>query len=665
VAVLGYELWRTEFGADPGVLGTTVRLAGNPYTVIGVAPKGFTGLDLARVDAWLPMRPAKVATDGSDVWFSGRGYNFVRVGARLSPGLAEEASLEQATSLHRAGYQERIEQGRYDANAAVVARPLIAALGPDAPPEGKVAFWLGGVSALVLLIACANVVNLLLARSLRQRRESAVRLALGISSWRLVEQRVLDTLILAAAGGVVGLAVAWWGGSALRTRILPNVDWGGASDTRVLAFTLLVSVAAGLAAAAAPAHLAARQRLWGALAQGARGSGRGARLRGFLTLSQAALATVLLVGAGLFVRSLASARQSDLGFDVDHVLQVDLEPTSDLESAELVAYYRQAVDRLEVLPGVRAAAATISPFGWSFSGDLRAEGLDSIPSNPAGGPYYHLVTDHYFDALGFRVTRGRGLEPADFGGAPAAVVNETMANLLWPGQNPLGKCLWRGGPDDDVPCLSVVGVIEDAHRGGLVETPSPQFYTPMADPGHEPEPRGIFVRVEGDPEDAAPSLVRALNAELPGLRLARARPLRTFLDPEFRGWRLGVAAFSVFGALALLVAGIGLYSLLAFDVAERRREIGIRLALGANTERIRAEVLARALALAGTGVATGLTLAFLLAPRAAETLFGVAPRDPLAFGVSAMVLLASAALAGLFPAVRATRIHPTEALRVE
>ncbi|HKJ02332.1 MAG TPA: ADOP family duplicated permease [Longimicrobiales bacterium] len=660
VAVIGYGLWKSTFGGRPDVLGTTVRVAGVPYTVVGVAPRGFTGAGLARVDAWLPLRPAKVATDGGDQWFSNRGYSWVRAVAREAPGAGRAAALDQATSLHRAGHAEQSEWGRYDPDAVVVATPLV---GDDTRPEGSVALWLAGVSALVLLIACANVANLLLARSLRQRRESAVRLALGISPWRLVEQRVLDTLLLAGVGGLVGLAVAHWGGGALRAGLLPDIDWSGAPDGRVLGFTLAVSVLAGLVAAAAPALLAARQRLSGVLAQGARGSGTGTRIRGLLTLGQAALATVLLVGAGLFIRSMDAARSADLGFDVDHILAVDLEPSTHLEGAELKAYYLRAVERLARVPGVRAAAATNSPFGWSFTTTLRAQGLDSIPRSPAGGPYYHRVTAGYFEATGLQVTRGRPLDAADVRGPPVAVLNETMARLLWPGEDPLGRCL-REGDEPDAPCTRVVGVTAYAHRGGLQETESPQYYTPMTD-AEATDPRGLVVRVEGDPTPMEGPVVRALLAELPHVRLVRARTMRDLLDPEFRGWRLGTTVFTLFGVLALLVAGVGLYSLMSFDVAHRRREIGIRMALGSSSERIHAQVLSRALGLATLGVGSGLAVAYLVAPRTTDVLYEVSPHDPFIFAAAAAVLLVAAGAAGVLPARRATRVEPTEALRLE
>jgi predicted permease len=663
VVVLGYDLWRGQFAGDPAVLGTSVRIAGSPYTVVGVAPRGFTGTGLERVDAWVPMRPGKVATDGSDEWFSGRGYNWVRVVAREDVGAQRALLLERATSLHRAGYQEMAARGSYDPDAAVVGKPLVTGLGGDASPEGRVALWLAAVSALVLLIACANVANLLLARSLRQRRESAVRLALGISPWRLVEQRILDTLALALSGGCVGLGVAHWGGGWLRSRILPDIDWAGASDGRVLVFTLVASVVAGLVAAAAPAIMATRQRLTGALSHGARGSSAGTRLRGALTLGQAALATVLLVGAGLFIGSMGAARGTDLGFDADHLLAVDLESSSVLEGTELKAYYQRAADLAMAVPGVRAAAATNSPFGWSWSNTLRAEGVDSIPPSPAGGPYYHRVTSRYFDATGLRVIRGRGLEAADANGPPVTVLNETMAQLLWPGQDPLGRCLYEGD-GADTPCLQVVGVSAYAHRGGLREVPAPQYYVLLTD-DDQADPRGLVVRVDGDPEEMRGPVIRALLTGLPGARLVRARTMRDLLDPEFRGWRLGMTVFTLFGILALVVAAVGLYSLLAFDVAERRREIGIRMALGSSTERIHKHVLARALGLTGAGVTLGLLAAWLVTPRGTEVLYGVSPHDPSTFATSAVTLLVAALVAGILPARRATRVQPTEALRLE
>lgn len=662
VAVLGYELWRSQFGSDPEVLGSQIRLAGASYTVVGVAPRGFTGIGLGRVDAWLPMRPAKVATDGSDIWFSGRGYNFVRVVVRLDRDRAEPATLAEATAVHLAGRSAQIEAGHYDAQAGVVADPVTAVLGEDATREGRVALWLAGVSALVLLIACANVTNLLLARSLRQRRESAVRLALGISPWRLVQLRVLDALVLAGIGGLVGLGVALLGGSALRQWLLPNIDWAGASDLRLALFTAVVSVLAGLVAALGPAAMAARRQLAPSLVEGARGSAAGGRMRGALTLSQATLATVLLVGAGLFVRSLSTARDTDIGFDVDRIVNVDLEPSSSLSGVELKDYYRRGAERLMAVPGVQAVAYTNAPFGWSFSGDLRAEGLDSIPLTPTGGPYYHRVGEGYFEAMGLQLLRGRGLEPTDVGGPPVAVINETMAELLWPGESALGRCLYVGS--DDPPCSQVVGVTAYANRGSFQEERSPQYYLPMTD-ADDAEPRALVVRVQGDPDEAGGELARALHAELPGLRFVRVRTMRSLLDPEFRGWRLGVTVFTLFGALALVLAAVGLYSLLSFDVAERRKEIGIRMTLGSSVNRVRRDVFTRALVLVGGGVFLGLGAAWMIAPRVETLLFDVPARNLLVFAGTAAALLLTAAAAGAVPAWRATRVQPTEALRAE
>ena len=265
--------------------------------------------------------------------------------------------------------------------------------------------------------------------------------------------------------------------------------------------------------------------------------------------------------------------------------------------------------------------------------------------------------------MGIRVVQGRGLRPSDFGGAPVAVVNRTMADLLWPGQDPLGKCLYQGG-DDSAPCTEVVGVSAYAHRGGVVGEEAPQYYIALT-AGDDDDPRSLQVRVTGDPRTATGPIVRGLHAGLPGVRMVRARPMREVLDPDFRDWRMGMTVFSLFGVLALLVATVGLYSLLAFDVAQRRRELGIRLALGASAGGLRRTVLLRALALAGVGVVLGLAAAFVLAPRTVDLLFDTSPRDPAVFLAAGGVLLAAAALAGVVPAGKATRVAPSEALKLE
>jgi predicted permease len=380
---------------------------------------------------------------------------------------------------------------------------------------------------------------------------------------------------------------------------------------------------------------------------------------------------VLLVGAGLFVKSVQEVRRLDLGLDVDRLALVMLEiaPTA-TDTNEL---YFRAMDRLRTLPGVEAVAGTRSPFQWAFATDMQVEGRDSIPSLDGGGPYHHQVTEEYLTAVGLRLVEGRWITGDDREGAErVTVVSETMAKTLWPDGTALGRCLYVGGDNrgrsEDVrargECTRIVGVVEDASRGSLEESPHMAYYLPIA----QTPPatlRALYVRTAGEPAELAETLAAPLRSLGPEVRYATVQPLRALLAPQTRSWTLGAAMFSIFGVLALLVTAIGLYSVLAFDVAQSTREIVSRTALGAARRRLLAGVLLRGVRLALAGVAVGVGVAFLAAPYAADLLFHVSPRDPWVLGSAAVFLLAIAVAASLLPGIRATRVDAMEALRME
>jgi predicted permease len=393
-------------------------------------------------------------------------------------------------------------------------------------------------------------------------------------------------------------------------------------------------------------------------------------VRGLLTAGQAALAAVLLAGAGLFVKSVAEVRRLDLGLDVDQLVQVSLEiGPANADQNEL---YQRAMARLREVPGVVAVAGTHSPFQWAFARDMRVEGYDSLPELPGGGPYVHWVTDGYFSTVGLRVLEGRGFAASDGpGDARVAVVNATMARTLWPNGSALGKCLYLAEGEkraDQVletgGCTRVVGVAEDASRGSLQEEQHMAYYAPFAQTT-EMSLAGLYARTEGDPEVVGAAAAAALRTLDPALRFVSAATLRDYLDPQARSWTLGAAMFTIFGILALVVSAIGLYSVLAFDVAQSTREIGIRTALGAERRRLLGGVLIRGVRMAVAGVLVGLAIAFVAAPYASDLLFHVSPRDPVVLGVSAAFLLGVALIASLLPGLRATRVDAMEALRTD
>jgi len=659
-AVVSHELWTGTLGGDPGILGRTLELSGYRATVVGVAPRGFTGMALERVDIWFPALPMELARDGSDRFVTAYTYWWLRAVVRLRDLADVTAAEARATALHINNRDER----RRDPDVRIVTAPIIAAYGPGASRESKVARWTAGVSLIVLLIACANVANLLLARGAGRRREVAVRLSLGVSRRRLLGQTVLETLILAALGGVAALALAHWGGGLIRSVLIPDVLWtSSALGPRVVAVTAALSLGAGLLAGLGPAAQGSRADLTRDLAEGGRGaSARRSRVRSALTVIQATLSAVLLVGAGLFIRSVAEVRNLDLGLDVDHLVQASLEfQGGEPDATEAAEVYRQAMEVARAVPGVTDAAGTDILFQWLSVEHLSVPGLDSLPVAPGTGPFYYGVTPGYMKTMGLRLLEGRALRPGDGLGAPrVAVVNQAMATTLWPGENALGKCFVREKTDA---CTTVVGVVEVASGGQLEGPPALAYYVPLAQAEHPPA--GMYVRTAGDPDAVVGELATVLRSFSPRVRFAEVRSFARLLAPQTRSWTLGATLFTAFGLLALAVAAIGLYSLLAFDVAQRTKELGIRVALGARKRRVLAGVVGTGARLAVLGVVIGIAASLAAMPYARGLLFHVEGSQPMVLGVVAAVLLAVAVAAALVPGLRATRVDPVDALRAD
>jgi predicted permease len=673
VAVISWRMWREQFGGDRSVLGRTLDFGYGPYTIVGVAPAGFTGAELGAVDLWLPLQTTMSQMMSAAGWerrTTSRNMYWLAVVGRLAPGVAPEAAESQATTLFRNARSDWPEDDRFR-NARVVAAPLIAARGPLASDESAVATWLAGVSLLVLLIACANVANLLLARMIRQQREVGVRLALGISRGRLLAQTLTESVLLALLGAAAALLFTYWGSGLVRGVLLPEVDWGDAVfGTRVVVFVLVLTLLTGALAGLMPTLQAYRTGVLESLRGGGRGiASPAARARNALTVAQAALSVVLLVGAGLFVRSLQRVEALDLGVRMDNVLQVRPVFAQGSSDEQQAAFYREAQERLSRLPGVTHAAASVGvPFRTVITTNLRVPGLDSVPRIGGEEPLVYAVGPGYFGVLGLPVSRGRGLLGTDVEGVPrVAVVNETMAHTLWPGQDPLGRCMIVGAREGEPepPCTEVAGVVPDTRRYDLIETPGMQYYVPLAQNIVRETPHALLVRVSGDAAVMAPVIQRELLAVGPATRFVRVDPYADVLDPRRRSWALGATMFTVFGLLALVVAAVGMYSTLAFAVAQRTQELGIRAALGATRERLLGMVVRQGVWLAAVGVAIGLGIALLAGSRIAPLLFETSPRDPLTFGAVTAVLLVVAAAAAVLPALRATRVDPSEALRSE
>ncbi|HEX6199031.1 MAG TPA: ABC transporter permease, partial [Thermoanaerobaculia bacterium] len=478
VVVLGHGWWQRRFGSDPDVIGETVTVDGQPHTVVGVAPRGFTGVELGPVDAWLPMahRSSRITDDWQTAWDA----QWLKVVGRLAPEVTRERAAAEATRLFRNAYDGSEEPFR---EAHLSPDPLWHDPDGGEAMEVAVARWLLGVSLVVLLVAAANVANLLLARALRRRREVAVRLALGVSRARLVRLVLAQSLLLALAGGLAALAVVPPIAALVRATLLPDVEWTAPLVSgRIALVAVGLALATGLLTGLVPAIRGSRHDLTAPLRGGAyTGGPPSSRLRNVLAVAQAALSVVLLVGAGLFVRSFVEARTADLGVETERVIRVSASwpraerrwtpDAFESDRARMGRYYDDALERARRVPGVAEAAIAVgTPFGSSFQVRTRVPGRDSLPQLPGGGPYIQAVTPGYFPTVGLELLAGRSFTAADRPGSErVAVVNRTMARALWPGQGPgedaLGKCLLvRAREDEEPPCTRVVGVVEDAHR---------------------------------------------------------------------------------------------------------------------------------------------------------------------------------------------------------
>jgi predicted permease len=668
VAVLSWRYWQRSYGGDRGALGRRLFLGSQSYTVIGVAPEGFNGVDLNAVDLWVPFHAGAVDVVGDGKWRDTYNWQWLDVLARLKPGVTRARASDEATRIQRAAVAQ-VPEVDHAASAALV--PL-QGFERGAVPHARerVALWLTAIALVVLLIVCANVANLLLARAASRRREIAVRLALGVGRGRLIRQLLAESVLLALGGGGVALLIARWGGDLLRGTLLPNVSWvDGPLDARVAAVTFLATLATGLLTGLAPAVQASRPALTAALRSGAAdGASPRSRLRSGLLAAQAMLSLVLLVGAGLFVRSLWRVVHTDIGYDPRGVIVADVDlGVAGYKKPDRLAFYDRALERMRALPGIeRASLAINSPFWTMNSQRIRLTDRDSTPRSPEGGPYYNGVTPDFFAAMGMRLVRGRLLSAEDrAGSAPVMVINQQMADFFWPKQDPIGKCVKLGG--DSVPCSQVVGVVSTARIGAIQETPRLAYYVPLEQSlalGMSRD-RILFLRTRTDANALIPAVRRALQGMAPDLPFAEIRSFQSQIDPEIQPWRLGAVMFGLFGALALVVAALGLYSVMSYTVVQRTHEFGVRAALGASPRQIVRSVLRDGLRVMVVGMGLGLGVALAGGRFLAPLLFRTSPRDPVVFLAVAATLFVAAVIAIILPALRATRVDPLEALRAD
>ncbi len=673
VALLSDGLWRRRFGADPTIVGRVLMIDDAPTTVVGVMPAGF-------------QLPAHHAGPGMELWAplqldpatnrSVRGWHFLEAVGRLRDGVTLAAASAEMSTLMRgmlAAYPMDYTP-EFDGSATAVEQEVVGDVRP------AILVLLGAV-ALLLLIACANVAALLLARAESRQREIALRTALGAGRTRLIRQLLTESVLLAVAGGAIGVMLASWGVSGLvlaAPASIPRLSAVG-MDGRVLLFTLCLTLFTGILFGMAPALHAVRHDLSNALTDGGRAGTAGGqrhRVRRLLVAGQVALALVLVTGAGLLVQSFLHLRQVDPGFRPEGLLtaRIELSTVRFHTSTARRDFYRELLDRLAHVPGVQSVAmARALPMtgrleigDWSFV----LEGQAASPPLPTDWhpADWQVVSTGYFGTMGIPLLQGRDFTDADRAGGPGAmIVNRTLAAQVWPGQDPVGRRVLLGGGDADSIWRTVVGVVGDVHHRGLTAPARPEMYLPYeqfpAGTGMPQAAMYVALRSAGNPEALTAALRSTVTALDPDTPVAESQTMEAALGAWAAERRLIMLLVSGFALVALVLGAVGIYGVMAHLVSERKREIGIRMALGAVPEQILRLVVSQSAWVVGGGIAAG-TIGALAASRVLSgLLFEVRPTDPLTFGGTALVLAAVAAGATLVPAMRAVRTDPAHALR--
>jgi predicted permease len=672
VAVLSHSFWHAQFGVRD-VRGERLRVGDVVATIIGVAPPGFNGVNDANPpDVYIPITTfaGSSGTDDARTYFSRYQWGWVHVLVRRRPEFTVAQAEADATQAFRRSWQAALADQPSNpplegANPHVAVSAVRPGAGPDPGLEARTALWVTMVAGIVLLIACANVANLFLARALKRRRETAVRLALGVSRRRLLTQWLTESFVLALLGGAAAVLVAQWAGAAIRGLLITTqTPITVLDDGRTLLVTLGLAIAAGILVGLLPAWLSGRGDLTRTLRGGVRGGvSEGARVRAVLLVVQGALSVVLLAGAALFVRSLNAVQAMPMGYDADRVLLVSRINRGAVFADSVQRPMRHVLlTTAQALPGVESAAwVSSAPFVSTSWTTLYVAGIDSV--GRLGIFTYQATTPDYFRTMGTRIVRGRGLAAEDREGAPTvAVVGEGMAHALWPGQDAIGQCFRMRS--DTVPCTTVVGIAEDMVQRDITGSQRYHYYLSI-DQFTRTWGNGMVLRLRGDPAREAEGVRQALQRVIPGASYVTVRPLREIVDDAQRSWRLGATMFVAFGVLALAVAGVGLYGVIGYDVAQRMHELSVRVALGARWLDILRLVVRQSIALTLAGTALGSVAALLVSRWIQPLLFRQSATDPLVYGAVAALLIAVALLASARPALRATKADPNAALRAE
>ena len=654
VAMLSYGLWQRRFGGDPAIIGSAVTLGGEPHQIIGIVPQGFRPIVNSDAQIWRPFR-LNTATPS-------RGAVVLRAVAKLPAGVSHERAQAAADVL--AGRLEK-QYPQFNEKTRFNLTPLHDRVVGDIRP-GLLALL--GAVAFVLLIACANIANLLLARGSARGRELAVRLALGAARRRVVRQLLTESVILAVIGGIAGVMLGTWAVDALVAAAPDNAPRLSeiALDWRVLGFAALLTVVTGVLFGLAPAFQAARGDVTGALNDRGRGNTgtAGRNIRRALVTVEVALALILLTGAGLLLQTFIKLQSADLGFKPDNLIAGFVNPpgAAGYNSPEKhLAFYDRVFENAKALPGVQnVAMASVLPLSGDSDTSFSIEGAPA-PRSQSETPvtWYRLVSASYFETMGVAIRRGRSFQTRE--ATPVVVVNETFARSYFAGTEALGRRIRLGGPDD--PWFTIVGIAADVKIRGAREGPRVETYVPywqMTEPG-----MWIIAKAASNPEGLTAPMKQAVYSVDRNVPVSGVTTLASMVGDSIEQPRFFALLATAFAGLALTLAAIGIYGVMSYVVSQRTGEIGVRMALGASPSEVFTLVVGDGLKLAAAGVVLGLAGSYFVARWLTTLLFGVLPGDPVTFAATSIVLLAIAAAACLMPASRATKVDPMVALRTE
>ena len=659
--ILSYALWRRVFASNPNVIGTTLDIDGVPYLVIGVMPAGFAYPDQA--EAWGPL-----AFSPDDLSENSRGNHGLEVLGRIKPGLSPAQVQADTDRVARTMIEQHRSYPYEKYGFGVILHPLLEETVGDVRPSLLVIMAAVG---LVLLIACANIANLLLARSTERQQEMETRIALGASGPRLARQLLTESVVLAFTGGIVGVAISPFvlgelvriGAKSLPRAVHTSLDF------RALALTAAVSLATGVLFGLAPALQAARRRNFEALKSGKSTEGRRPRrLRNGLVIAETAFSLLLVAAAGLLLRSFAQILKVDPGFRPDGVLtlRVSLPDAIYSKPEQIRGFYNELLSRVQKLPGVDAAGAVsglpLAGEGGSGTTTIDSQSVRLEDTTPEADQ--RVVTPDYFKAMGISLVRGRFFDARDADKAPpVAIVDETLADAFWPGQDPIGKGLHQGGRGNKVPWNTIIGVVRHVRNRTLEARSRVEVYWPATQLPFSA--MTLAVHLAGNPMNLAPTIQREVSAIDPDLPVYRVRTMTEVMGESLERRRLALILLAVFAGLALLLASIGIYGVTSYAVAQRRIEIGVRMALGADRGQVLRMMIRTGMATIAYGLVLGVILSFAMMRFMGGMLFAVRPSDPLTLSAAALVLMAVAFLAIFIPVRRATCVDPMIALRYE